>query len=120
MDILQPDICVSGGFTEFIKIRSLAAVYNTLLVPHVWGSGIAFAVALQAISTIPALPFTANDVPFQNIPMVEYDQSPNPLRDELLQEKFCLQDGQVIVPDRPGLGVSIDNDVLMKYAVSDS
>ncbi len=117
VDILQPDICVTGGFTEFLKIRSLAFVYNTMLIPHVWGSGIAFAAALQAISTIPAFPYTANNVPLQNVPMVEFDQSPNPLRDELLVEKFVLEEGKVAVPCRAGLGVTIDPDVLEKYAV---
>ncbi len=117
IDILQPDICVTGGFTEFIKIRSLSILYNTLLVPHVWGSGVAFAAALQAISTIPQIPYTAKDVPLQNTPMVEFDQSPNPLRDDLLVEKFHLEEGSVIVPDKPGLGVSIDVDILEKYRV---
>ena len=41
VDIVQPDICASGGLTEAKRIASLASVYGVEVVPHTWGTGIA-------------------------------------------------------------------------------
>lgn len=73
-------------------------------IPHVWGSGIALAAALHALAATPPSPHTANPVVLQNEPVVEFDRTHNPLRDELLTDKFVLSDGALIVPQRPGLG----------------
>lgn len=108
VDIAQPDLCCAGGFTEWQKILALATSFGVLVIPHVWGSGIAVAAALQALATIPPTPFTARPVPLQNEPMVEFDRSPNPLRDELLTTRFELVDGHLPVPRGPGLGVDVD------------
>ncbi|MFR8178324.1 MAG: mandelate racemase/muconate lactonizing enzyme family protein [Christensenellales bacterium] len=40
LDIYQPDLCSSGGFTELKKIAAIAQAYNTMVIPHVWGSGV--------------------------------------------------------------------------------
>ena len=115
LDIAQPDICVCGGLSEFMKIEALASSFGVLTVPHVWGSGIALAAALQALATIPPRPHTANPVPLQNEPIVEFDRKHNPLRDDLLIENFSLKDGNLDVPMGPGLGVTVDESVLKKY-----
>jgi D-galactarolactone cycloisomerase len=115
VDIAQPDLCVSGGFSEFQKIQALAMSFGVLTVPHVWGSGVALAAALHAIATIPPMPFTYSPVPLQNQPVIEYDRTHNPLRDELLVENFSLVDGHLPVPQAPGLGIEIDEKVLSKY-----
>lgn len=117
IDIAQPDICVSGGLTEFQRILAVADVNGVAVCPHVWGSGVALAAALNAIAAMPLRPHTANPVPFQNEPMVEYDRNFNPLRDELLTENFQLEDKSVKIPDGNGLGIDIDMEVLRKYAV---
>ncbi|HBC26403.1 MAG TPA: mandelate racemase/muconate lactonizing enzyme family protein [Ruminococcaceae bacterium] len=117
IDIAQPDICVCGGLSEWMKIMALAQAFGVWTIPHVWGSGIALAAALHAIATIPEFPHTANRVVTQNEPMVEYDRNPNPLRDLLLKEKFELVNGCVVVPAGPGLGVEIDRKILEKYSV---
>jgi D-galactarolactone cycloisomerase len=54
-------------------------------------------------------------VPLQNEPVIEYDRTSNPLRDELLVENFGLEDGHLVVPQGPGLGITIDEDVLRRY-----
>jgi D-galactarolactone cycloisomerase len=118
VDIAQPDLCVSGGFSEFVKIQALATAFGVLIVPHVWGSGVALAAALHALATIPALPHTYAPVPLQNLPVVEYDRTRNPLRDDLLAENFALEDGFLRVPDAPGLGITIDEAVLHRFAAS--
>jgi D-galactarolactone cycloisomerase len=112
IDIAQPDICASGGFSEWQKIVALTSSFGVLTIPHVWGSGIAVAAALHAIATLPPVPYTARGVPLQNEPMVEFDRTHNPLRDDLLIQPFKLVDGCLPVPSGPGLGVTIDEEKL--------
>jgi D-galactarolactone cycloisomerase len=116
VDIAQPDLCVCGGFSEWLKIQALAASFGVITIPHVWGSGVAVAAALHALAATPPSPHTANPIPLQNDPVVEFDRTHNPLRDDLLNDKFILQDGALMVPQRPGLGIHIKEAVLAKYS----
>lgn len=116
VDIAQPDIGVCGGLSEFQKISAMADAFGVIVLPHVWGSGIAFAAALAALSNLPLQPHTAHAVPLQNEPIIEYDRNFNPLRDDLLQEKIVFKDRKVEVPSGPGLGVEVDSTVLERYS----
>jgi D-galactarolactone cycloisomerase len=116
VDIVQPDLAVCGGFTAFAQIQALANAHNVATVPHVWGSGIALAAALQAVATIPPFPHTAHPTPLLNQPVIEFDRKHNPLRDDLLHEPFQLQDGCLAVPEGPGLGVFIRDEIVARYA----
>ena len=118
VDIVQPDLCCAGGFTEWQKISAMASTFNKSILPHVWGSGIAVTAALQAIATIPLSPYTANPIALQNEPMVEFDRTPNPIRDDLLQTEFQLRNGYLAVPTGPGLGLDIDENVLQRLTVN--
>ena len=117
VDIAQPDLCVCGGFSEWLKIHALASSFGVLTIPHVWGSGVALAAALHALAVIPPSPHTANPITLQNEPVVEFDRTQNPLRDELLSNKFVLERGALLVPQGPGLGVNVNDDMLAKYSV---
>ncbi|QCP62360.1 mandelate racemase/muconate lactonizing enzyme family protein [Pantoea sp. SO10] len=116
VDIVQPDLAVCGGFTAFTHILALANSWGVATVPHVWGSGIAVAAALQAVAIIPPFPFTANGLPLLNQPVIEFDRKHNPLRDDLLHQHFELIDGSLAVPDSPGLGVTVRDDILNQYS----
>jgi D-galactarolactone cycloisomerase len=98
VDIAQTDLCVCGGFSEFSKIQALASSFGVLTIPHVWGSGVAIAAALQALALIPPSPHTFVPIALQNEPVVQYDRKHNPLRDDLLTERFRLHDGCLLVP----------------------
>ena len=115
VDVVQPDLAVCGGFTAFTQIQALASAYSIATVPHVWGSGIAVAAALHAVATIPPFPHTANPIPLLNQPVIEFDRKHTPLRDDLLEEQFVLEAGSLRVPDEPGLGVSVREDIVAKY-----
>ncbi len=117
VDILQPDISACGGLSEFMKITALATSRNLLVMPHVWGSGIALAASLQAIALIPETPYRAFPVPLETEPAVEYDRNPNPLRDELCGG-FELKAGRLDIPTAPGLGVRVNREILEKYKKS--
>ena len=115
VDIAQPDLCVCGGYSEWLKIQALASAHGVLTIPHVWGSGVALATALHALAVVPPTPHTDNPVPIQNEPVVEYDRQPNPLRDELLVEALALEDGCLTVPSGHGLGITVSDEVVNRY-----
>jgi D-galactarolactone cycloisomerase len=113
LDIYQPDLCSAGGFTECKKIAALAQAYNTHIIPHVWGSGIGLAASLQFIATLPPTPLCLNPIE----PFVEYDQSKHPFRLDLIDNGIVFKDGFVIVPNTPGIGITVNRAILQKYKV---
>ncbi|MDR1931977.1 MAG: mandelate racemase/muconate lactonizing enzyme family protein [Spirochaetales bacterium] len=112
LDILQPDLCSSGGITELKKIAALAQAYNTMLIPHVWGSGIGLAASLQFLAAIPPAPLCLR--PLQ--PMLEYDQSEHPFRQDLIFGAIRMTDGFVKIPEEPGIGVGVNEDVIRRFS----
>ena len=50
--------------------------------------------------------------------LIEYDQTENGLRERLTHPKIEMVDGMMEVPDRPGLGIEVDEDVLREYSRS--
>lgn len=114
VDILQPDLCAAGGFTECRKISALAQAWHMPIIPHVWGAGIAQAASLQFLATLPPAPLALNPIE----PWLEFDQSNHPFRQALIGNAITMVDGTVRIPDGPGLGVEVDRQVLAQYAVS--
>jgi D-galactarolactone cycloisomerase len=49
--------------------------------------------------------------------MVEYDQSENPWRTEIVEAPLTVREGFVTVPTAPGLGIEVREEVVRKYAV---
>jgi len=113
VDILQPDLCAAGGFTECRKISALAQAWHMPIIPHVWASGIGLAASLQFIATLPPTPLALQPIE----PLLEYDQSAHPFRRELIFDAITMQDGTVTIPSAPGIGVEIDRSVIAQYAL---
>jgi D-galactarolactone cycloisomerase len=113
VDILQPDLCAAGGFTECRKISALAQAWHTPIIPHVWGSGIGLAASLQFIATLPPAPLGLSPIE----PLLEYDQSDHPFRQALIFDALRMEDGMVQIPNGPGLGIEVNREVLRQYAV---
>lgn len=115
VDIVQPDLGVCGGLSEAQRIVALATAQNLRTIPHVWGSGIALSAGLHFCSSLALAPYAHRAIPLQNEPVIEFDRTHNPLRDDLLVEPFVLEDGHVAVPTGPGLGVEVNMDVVERY-----
>jgi D-galactarolactone cycloisomerase len=114
MDIIQPDVCAAGGLTECKKIAALAQAHAVQCVPHAWGTAIGLAATIHFLASLPDTPPCLVPMP----PMLEYEQTFNPFRDELSQARIAHQKGWVDVPAGPGLGVEIDRKVLDRYRVA--
>ncbi|MBW1697428.1 MAG: mandelate racemase/muconate lactonizing enzyme family protein [Deltaproteobacteria bacterium] len=111
VDILQPDLCATGGFSEMMKIIAMASAANVPVIPHVWGTNVGLAASLQLFAALPHFP----ERRFPQEPFFEYDRSPHPLRQGVTREKFVTEQGYLKIPDGPGLGVSLDMDFIKKY-----
>ena len=112
-DILQPDVTLGDiGITGTRKIADFAASYGKTIVPHVCGLGsfaFNFHAMLHAVAAV------------ENCPLIEYPYDPPILTDEsqqmILKEPVTLaSDGTVSPPDRPGIGVEIDEEVWARFA----
>ncbi len=103
VDIFQPDPAVCGGITECMRIAALADAHQIMLAPHLWGGPLHFSAGLQICAVAPAAT------------IVEYSLGANPLLHGMGQEKFIPEDGEMTIPDRPGLGVTIDEDFVERY-----
>lgn len=112
--ILQPDLSLCGGFWQGRRIADLAVVRSRRLSPHVWGGAVGLAAALQFISSLSVWPHADN----QPDPVtLEYDLGENPLREELLKQPLYPINGEIAVPDGPGLGIEVDWDRAAQYVV---
>jgi L-alanine-DL-glutamate epimerase-like enolase superfamily enzyme len=103
-DILQPDLAIAGGITEAMRISAIASAFNLRLAPHLWSGAPAFAAGLAVAATSPA--------GF----ILEYSLGSNPMLHELIAESFPVRDGMVEIPDRPGLGITVNEDFVAKHA----
>lgn len=113
MDIIQPDICCCGGITEVMKISTLAEAGGINLITHVWGSAVGLHAALQVMAALPPAPHTWKPAPM----WMEYEQTESPFRDLLVIEPLFQKDGKVTVPQKPGLGFTINQEIIDKYRV---
>ncbi len=112
VDLLQPDIGRAGGFSEGRRIAALAAANDIRVIPHMFGGVVRLAATLQWLATIPD-DYGVSE-PFPSY--LEYDVMENGLRTDLAKSPIEPVDGMVTIPDRPGLGVEIDEPALVKFA----
>jgi D-galactarolactone cycloisomerase len=115
LDILQPSVPMCGGLQQAKAVALLAAMNNIRFSPHVWGGAVGLAAALHLVASVPPSPHT------DNIPcpmLIEYDMGDNPLRDRLLKEPIRLEDGHLILPQGPGLGIEVDSEVVAEFRLS--
>lgn len=114
MDVIQPDTASCGGLTEAKRIADMAWTHGTRYNPHVWGTGIGLAAAMQLLAVLPttAPAFGAHH------PLLEYDSTPHPFRQALLVEPVRVELGVAHVPEGPGLGIEVRRDVLERWRVN--
>lgn len=111
--IVQPDLTLCGGFDVARTIGVLCAAEHLRISPHVWGTGIGLAAAVQFVASLPNYPHGAH-VPFP--PLVEYDVGRNALQNDIFIEPLRYADGYLHVPKGPGLGVTLDEAAVKRFS----
>lgn len=103
LDIVQPDVCRTGGITETYRIGQLAARSKVRVATHTWSDAIALAGNMHVIAAL------------TNGLTVEVDRTGNPFIDRMLVEPLEVRDGMLRVPDGPGLGIEVDEQAIAPY-----
>ncbi|RUR53105.1 mandelate racemase/muconate lactonizing enzyme family protein [Vreelandella populi] len=115
VDIVQPDICGVGGFSEIRRVADMAAMHGVRLVPHVWGTAVCLAASLQFMAAL--APNPPRRKPLE--PIMEFDRTENPFRQAVVQTPIEHQHGVMTIPDGPGLGIEINREALNTYALKE-
>ncbi len=115
IDIAQPDLCGTGGFTEMRRIADMAALHGVRLVPHVWGTAVQIAASLQFVAALPPDPPRREPIE----PIFEFDRTANPFRQAIATVPFEHEGGVVRIPDTPGLGLEIDREALAEFRLKE-
>ncbi len=111
VDIAQPDVCASGGFTACRHVAALALAHGVQVNPHVWGSSVGQVASLHLIAALPV----SNPSLFADEPIFEYDCSAHPFRESLIDKPLRHQGGWLALPEGPGLGIEVDRKALERF-----
>jgi L-alanine-DL-glutamate epimerase-like enolase superfamily enzyme len=108
-DILQPDSMFSGGFTIIRKIAALAETFNKRIIPHTWSTGFGLLANLQMAAALPGCEW------------FEYPYDPpswdHELNFELFEERPKIENGYIYLPQKAGLGYSVNWEKIESYSV---
>jgi L-rhamnonate dehydratase len=107
IDVVQIDLTRCGGFTEALKIASLAYDRGLVVANHGFTTYINVAAALHFLNSIP------------NALIVEFvAEEETTLRDQITKQRLRAQDGYLAIPDGPGLGIDLDEAGIEKFRAS--
>ncbi len=93
---IQPDTSHVGGISELVKVANMAEVYYVHIMPHCAIGPVAFSASLQVDAAVPNF-----------LVQEQIDQG---LGGGLLKEDWQVKEGHIELPDKPGLGMEIDED----------
>ncbi len=104
VDIINPDICSCGGILELKEIAAMAEPYSIVVSPHNYNSTtMGLAATIQVSACIP------------NFLITEYFVNFTARGNEVSVNPFKVENGYIKLPTTPGLGITLKEDVLMKY-----
>lgn len=102
-DIVQPDATKVGGISESRRIAWMAEEDGVRMIPHGWNTALGLAADLHLASAM------------QRTDLVEYLTS-SPFIDDIVDDRWKLDAaGLLEIPEKPGLGVSLNLDAVLHY-----
>ncbi|HEX6971346.1 MAG TPA: mandelate racemase/muconate lactonizing enzyme family protein [Limnochordia bacterium] len=106
IDVAQPDLSRCGGLTAARKIMWMVEENRIDMAPHAWLTDLLGAASLHVNAALPRSLF------------VEYNVSANPMLRDIIATPLSLDsDGYIEVPDRPGLGIEVDEAAIERYRI---
>ena len=103
VDFVQPDVSHCGGIMELRKISAMAECHSLPVCPHNPSGPVANAATLHVAACTP------------NFFLLETMASDVPQRREISTERLRLENGEMHIPDSPGLGIDIDEEAIKRY-----
>jgi L-alanine-DL-glutamate epimerase-like enolase superfamily enzyme len=107
IDVVQVDLTRCGGFTEGMKIASLAADRGLPVVNHGFTTYLNVAAALHYLASVP-----------NTLGLIEFVVEEGTTLRHSISETIRPVDGRVAVPDAPGLGLALDEKGIEKFRVA--
>ena len=104
--ILQPALGRAGGIWEMKKVAAMAEVYNAQIAPHLYAGPVEWAANIHLATSIP------------NILMAETIETA--FHSDLIKGAIRVEDGFVVPPEAPGLGIEVDEDLARAHPYTDS
>lgn len=111
IDIIQPDLALTGGILEGRKISAMAEAFDVAVAPHAPYGPIALAATLQMDVCTPNVFIQEQSLG------IHYNKGFDLLDFVKNKEVFQYKDGYVDIPTKPGLGLEIDEDFVEKVAL---
>ena len=102
-DYIQPDISHAGGIMELKKLAAEAECRYIPFAPHNPSGPVANAATLQLAASCP------------NFCILEIMYSDVEWRKDVTNESLEYKDGYITIPDKPGLGIEIDETECLKH-----
>lgn len=116
MDIINPDLVGHGGIDRLTRYWHVASANGVRLIPHIFDGQLTRIATLHFLANRPQWAETQSHF---TVSPLECDISENPLRDEILGGRLMPDaNGSVPVPQGPGLGVEINEDLIKHYSVA--
>ena len=103
VDVVMVDVQWCGGVSQTKKIAAIAEARYLPITLHNCNSPLASVINAHIAMTLPN---------FLNMEFMDPDV---PWRDEIISEPLKVRDGHLIVNDKPGWGVEVDEDALARY-----
>jgi galactonate dehydratase len=104
VDVIQPDTGRAGGISQMKKLAGMAEAHHIMLAPHSGSLGpVAEFAALHVLAAIP------------NTLMLERIENDWSGRNEVISAPPVLENGHLVVPTAPGLGVDINEEAIAAY-----
>ena len=101
---VRPDVCMAGGLTNCKKIAALAEAHYAQVVPHNPLSPVSTAACIQLAACIP-------NFALQEYPRGEHE----PPKSEIVKGALKAENGYLIIPDTPGIGVELAEDAQERH-----
>ena len=101
---VRPDVCLAGGITHTKKIAAIAEANYVEVVPHNPLGPVSTAACLQIAAAIP-------NFAIQEYPLGELE----PPKSEIVNKPLELENGFLLIPDAPGIGIEIVEGAEEKY-----
>ena len=102
--ILQPALGRLGGIMEAKKLSAIAEIFNAEMAPHLYAGPVEWAANIHLAVSIP------------NLLMAETIQKGGDFHLALIKHTLKWEDGYIIPPEGPGLGIEFDEDLARAHA----
>lgn len=122
IDFLQGDVRHHRGYTGCSEPIKFCEQRDIEFVPHNFGTWLGLVANAHLVAAAPEVQLLEYPV-FENDPALQSDENPGmypfELAFDIIEETIGIDDGEMSVPEGPGLGVTVDLDVIDEYPATD-